>query len=253
MLCMCLFCCGCGKKQKIEDDLSAIQKRGELVVGVKTDAKPFGFYDKDGNLVGYDIDLAHAVAKALLGNENKIKFVPVTPSNRIIKLDEKEVDILIATMSITDQRKQIVNFSTPYYVAGQALMVPKNSDVTSLKKLAGKRVIIVYGSTSERSIRTSIPGVVIIGYKTYPEAFAALKAGKADAMIADDTILLGFADDEDVVLLPKKYSNEPYAIAFRKCDETRTLEIKLDIIINTMIKSGQMAKLQEKWGLSIIK
>lgn len=241
---------GCGKKEAFNDDLTAIQQRGELIVGVKTDTKPFGFYDEKGNLVGYDIDLAKCIAKALLGSEKRIKFVPVTPSNRIMKLDSKEVDILIATMSVTNQRKQVVNFSTPYYVAGQAMLVRENSNVTSLKNLAGKSVIIVFGSTSEKNIRDNVPGVVILGYKTYPEAFAALKAQKADAMIADDTILWGYAlSDKTVKLLPERYSQEPYAIAFRKSEESEKLETKLDIIINTMISSRRLEKLQKKWGI----
>ncbi len=249
---ICLMCSGCGKKNENEsiDTLKEINSRGRIIVGVKTDTKPFGFYDKNGNLTGFDVELSKIIAKSLLGNERKIEFVPVTPSNRLMKLEAKEVDILVATMSITEQRELIVNFSTPYYMAGQAILVNNNSDINSLKQLANKRIIIVFGSTSEKSIRTSVPNAVILGYKTYPQAFRALKAGKADAMIADDTILMNFAlSDKSVKVLPKRYSQEPYAIAFRKSEETKTLETKLDIIISTMISSGQMEELQKKWGI----
>ena len=206
---ICLILCGCGKKKELDDDLSRIYKRDKLIIGVREDAAPFGFKDKNGNFSGYDIDLSKYIAQALLGDENKVEFVPVTASNRIMKLLSGEVDILIATMSITNQRQQILNFSTPYYTAGQAVLVNKSSKASSLGDFEGEKLIIVFGSTSERSLRRNVPEVTVVGYKNYNDAFNALKAGKAEGIVADDTILLGFAlKDKSVRLLPKRYSKE---------------------------------------------
>jgi len=242
--------CGCGKKDAVNDDLFAINQRDKIIIGVREDTKPFGYRDKEGNLKGYDIDLAKSIAKYILGKDDKVEFVPVTASNRIMKLGSKEVDMLIATMSITNQRQQILDFSIPYYIAGQAIMVNSNSDASSLKDFSGKKMIIVFGSTSERNLRRNVPEVNVLGYKTYTEAYKALKEGKADGMIADDTILLGFAlDDPSVKILPKRYSKEPYAIAFRKGEESKRLQTKVNLVIENLQQTGQLNRMQEKWKI----
>ena len=250
LLFLCLICCGCGKKAPAKDDLNAIIQRDKLIVGIRNDAPPFGFKDKDGFTVGYDADLAKLIAKAILGDEKKVEFVPVTASNRILKLNSGEVDCLIATMSITAQRQQILNFSSPYYMAGQAILVKNSSKATSLRDFSGKKLIIVFGSTSERNLRSNVPEVTIIGYKTYQEAYNALKAGKADGIVADDTILLGFStNDKSVKILPKRYSKEPYAVVFRKDEASSNFNSKVDYIIENLQSSGKLNRLQEKWKI----
>lgn len=250
LLFLCLICCGCGKKAPAKDDLNTIIQRDKLIVGIRNDAPPFGFKDKDGFTVGYDADLAKLVAKAILGDEKKVEFVPVTASNRILKLNSGEVDCLIATMSITAQRQQILNFSSPYYMAGQAILVKNSSKASSLRDFSGKKLIIVFGSTSERNLRSNVPEVTIIGYKTYQEAYNALKAGKADGIVADDTILLGFStNDKSVKILPKRYSKEPYAVVFRKDEASSNFNSKVDYIIENLQSSGKLNRLQEKWKI----
>lgn len=250
LLFLCLICCGCGKKAPAKDDLNAIIQRDKLIVGIRNDAPPFGFKDKDGFTIGYDADLAKLVAKAILGDEKKVEFVPVTASNRILKLNSGEVDCLIATMSITAQRQQILNFSSPYYMAGQAILVKNSSKASSLRDFSGKKLIIVFGSTSERNLRSNVPEVTIIGYKTYQEAYNALKAGKADGIVADDTILLGFStNDKSVKILPKRYSKEPYAVVFRKDEASSNFNSKVDYIIENLQSSGKLNRLQEKWKI----
>ena len=230
--------------------MARIYQRDKIIIGVRDDAPPFGFRDKDGNLTGYDIDLAKIIAGNILGNENKVEFVPVTASNRIMKLNSGEVDILIAVMSVTNQRQQILNFSIPYYIAGQAILVKSSSKATSLSDFEGEKLIIVFGSTSERNLRTNVPEVKVIGYKTYTQAYKALKAGKAQGIVADDTILLGFAvNDKSVRLLPKRYSKEPYAVAFRKDEASTKLMNKVNNVVSTLQSTGRLNRLQEKWGI----
>jgi putative glutamine transport system substrate-binding protein len=144
----------------------------------------------------------------------------------------------------------ILDFSVPYYVAGQAILVRNGSTETTLHDFDGKKMIIVFGSTSERNLRENIPGINVIGYKTYTEAYNALKSGKADGMIADDTILLGYAlTDSSVKLLPKRYSQEPYAVVFRKNPQSQQLQNKVSTIIDNAAHSGQLSKMQEQWGI----
>lgn len=250
LLFLCLICCSCGKKSVINDDLTTITQRDRLIVGIRNDAPPFGFKDKNCFTVGYDADLARLIAKGILGDEKKVEFVPVTASNRIMKLNSGEVDCLIATMSITTQRQQFLNFSTPYYMAGQAILVRSSSKATSLRDFTGKKLIIVFGSTSEKNLRSNVPEVTVIGYKTYNDAYNALKNGKADGIVADDTVLLGFStNDKSVKLLPKRYSKEPYAVVFRKDDASINFTNKVNYIVENLQSTGRLNRLQEKWKI----
>lgn len=250
LLFLCLICCSCGKKSVINDDLTTITQRDRLIVGIRNDAPPFGFKDKNGFTVGYDADLARLIAKGILGDEKKVEFVPVTASDRIMKLNSGEVDCLIATMSITTQRQQFLNFSTPYYMAGQAILVRSSSKATSLRDFTGKKLIIVFGSTSEKNLRSNVPEVTVIGYKTYNDAYNALKNGKADGIVADDTVLLGFStNDKSVKLLPKRYSKEPYAVVFRKDDASINFTNKVNYIVENLQSTGRLNRLQEKWKI----
>ncbi|MBQ8459413.1 transporter substrate-binding domain-containing protein [bacterium] len=247
-----LVCTGCGKKQAepMANDLNTIIKRDKIIVGVKTDAYPFGFKDEKGHFSGYDATLARLIARGILGSDKKIEFIPVTASDRMMKLYSGDVDMLIATMSITQKRREILDFSNSYYTAGQAILVNKGSKIRSLQDLNKKRAIIVFGSTSEGSLRTAIPSLEIIGYKTYPEAYKALKRHKADAIVADDTILMGMAlKDESVELLPKKYTKEPYAAAFRKGTESKDLIKAVNKIIEIETRNGNLRKIQESYGI----
>lgn len=247
-----ILLCGCGKKEEVlNDTLTAIKQKDILVVGVKTDTPPFGYLDKNGKNIGFDIDLSKLIAKKILGSPDKVSFVPVNASNRIMKLAAEEVDMVAATMSITPKRQMIMDFSVPYHTAGQAIMVRKDSKISSLLELEGKKAIIVFGSTVEKGLRSNVPNITIIGYKTYPEAFAALKAGKADAMIADDTILLGFVmSDRSVKILPKRYSKEPYAVAFRKSEESKALIDEVNFVLKEAINRGEVRQLKSKWGIN---
>lgn len=250
LLLICLISCGCRKKEAPSDDLAKILKRGKLIVGVRNDTTPFGFKDEKGNLTGYDIDLAKELTRGLLGDESKVEFVPVTASNRILKLDSGEVDILVATMSVTNQRMQIIDFSKPYYIAGQAILVNKDSKASGLSDFFGKRLIIVFGSISEETLKTSVPEVKVIGFKTYPDAYKALKSGKAEGIVSDDTILMDYAQrDKSVRLLPKRYSKEPYAVAVRKSEESQRLLDSIDYIIDNLQSSGKLFRMQEKWNI----
>lgn len=245
------ICCGCGSKPKqTVSTLDIINKRGEIIVGVRTDTFPFGFIDKNGKNAGYDIDIANMIAEEIFNEKGKIKFVPVTSSDRMMKLYSEDVDMIVATTSITPTRMQILDFSDPYYLAGQAILVRSDSKITSLRDLNDKKVIIVFGSTSERSLRNAIPNVGIVGYKTYDEAYNALKQGKAEAIVSDDTILVGYAlKDKSVKLLPRRYTKEPYAVAFRKGAESKELIRIVNYVIGSKRRNGTLRNLQSKYGI----
>lgn len=248
LIMICFILCGCKKQEEpVQDVLSIIKSRDKIIVGVRDDTAPFGFRDNKGNLTGFDVDLAKITAKYLLGSEEKVELVPVTAQNRIMKLNSGEVDILIATMSTTWQRWQLVDFSNPYFIAGQAIMVKKSNPAMGLRALKGKKLSVVYGSTGEENLRKNIPDVEVTGYKNYAEAFQALKAGKVEGIFADDTILYGLANhDNSVKILPARYSEEPYAIAARKENSKELIE-KINYIIENLQNTKQLDKLEKKW------
>lgn len=253
LLLIMVVCSGCAKKAKEEqltNDLENIIKKDELVVGIKTDTYPFGYIDDKGHYAGFDATLARLIARGILGSDKKVKYVSVTSSDRVMKLYSKEVDMLIATMSVTPKRQEIIDFSNPYYVAGQSILVKKGSSIKTLKDLTNKTAIIVFGSTSEQSLRTAIPSLKVIGYKTYSQALKALKDGKADAIVSDNTILLGMQlKDDSVVLLPKRYTKELYAVAFRKGEESKDLIRAVNNVIEIETRNGQLKKIKSSFGI----
>lgn len=247
-ICFVILITGCTKKNDNTDTLDKILQRGKMIVGVKYDTKPFGYMNENQQIVGYDVDLAKYIAKTILEDENKVEFKQVTPSNRILALNSGEVDMIIATMTITNQRKQVIDFSIPYYVAGQAVLVPKNSKISTMSDLNGKRVIIIFGSTAENNLRLIAPDANILGFKTYTSGYNALKEGRADAMTSDDTILIGFTmADNSMKLLPKRYTKEPYAIGFKKGPTSTKLRNRVNFIIEDMRRSGELEQLKSKW------
>lgn len=247
---ICLFMCGCAPAKKSGNDFRMIKKRGRIIVGVRSDTRPFGYRDAKGNLQGFDVDLARAIAKHIFADTHAVELVPVTASNRLSMLTSGRVDILIATMSITDQRQLLVDFSKPYYMAGQAILVKNGRNIATIRQLNGSKIIIVYGSTGEMSIRMNAPEAIVRGYRDYQLAYNALKRGEADAMIADDTILYNLAlDDPSVKILKKRFSKEPYAVALRKGEASAQLKDSINFTIDFLEHSGQLRKMQKKWGI----
>ena len=183
-----------------------------------------------------------------LKNSDKVEFVSVTPSNRMLKVSTGEADIIIAAMTITPQRKEIIDFSIPYDSAGQALLVKSSSKITSMGDLAGENVGVIWGTTAEKNMLNLAPTANIIGFKTYKDAYLALKAGKINAITSDDAILNRFVlDDSEVKLLSKRYSREPYGIGMKKGKSTAKLREVLNEAIKDMQQKNVINRLHKTW------
>ncbi|EZP77307.1 family 3 extracellular solute-binding protein [Parageobacillus genomosp. 1] len=228
--------------------LEKIKKRGKLIVGVKYDLNLFGLKNPEtGKVEGFDIDIAKGLAKKILGDENKIELKEVTSKTRIPMLNNGEIDAIIATMTITEERKKEVDFSDVYFMAGQSLLVKKDSKINSVKDLKkGMTVLTAKGSTSAQNIRKVAPEVNVLEFENYAEAFTALKAGQGDALTTDNALLWGMAkQDPNYRVLDETFSKEPYGIAVRKGDK------ELLQVINEYLKeikeNGEYDKIYEKW------
>ena len=238
-------------KDSTPADIKAIKDRGVLKAGVKVDVPKFGYKDpKTGKIDGFEIDLVKAMAKKILGDENKIDIQGVVAKTRGPLLDNSDVDTVIATFTITEERKKSYNFSDPYYTDGVALMVKKASGIKSLKDLNGKKIGVPQSATTRKALQPEADKLGIkvsfLEFGTYAEVKAALDSGRVDCYSIDAAILFGYLDDS-VVVLPDRYSPQEYGAATKK---TNTALAKvLNDTLNDMKKSGEMDKLLQKWGL----
>lgn len=199
--------------------VAKIKERGKLLVGVKYDTRLFGLKDPaSGNVEGFDIDISKAIAKHILGDENAIELKEVTSKTRIPMLNNGEIDMVVATMTITEERKQEVDFSDVYFQAGQSLLVKKGSPITGIESVTkDTKILGSKGATSIKNIKDKVPGVTVLEFDNYQDAFAALKAGQGDALTTDDAILYGMAaQDENYEVVGEPFTDEPYGIAVQK-------------------------------------
>ncbi|WP_436245698.1 glutamate ABC transporter substrate-binding protein [Paenibacillus sp. LjRoot56] len=228
--------------------LDEIKSRGKVVVGVKYDTKLFGLKNPTGGEVeGFDIDIAKALAKEILGDEKKIELKEVTSKTRIPMLDNKEIDMIVATMTITEERKKQVEFSQVYFKAGQSLLVKKGSPIKSVADVKkGTKVLAVKGATSVANIKAKSPDATILEFDNYQDAFSALKAGQGDTLTTDNAILYGMMEqDKNFEVVGEPFTDEPYGIAMKKGETT--LQAAVNEGLKKLESSGQYAKIYEKW------
>ncbi|WP_342047303.1 glutamate ABC transporter substrate-binding protein [Bacillus sp. OTU530] len=255
--CLLIALVGCGSAKETstketsneaQNALEKIKKRDKLIVGVKYDTNLFGLKNPStGKVEGFDIDIAKALAKKILGDESKVELKEVTSKTRIPMLKNGDIDMIIATMTITEERKQEVDFSDVYFKAGQALLVKKGSNIKGIDDIKkGTTVLAVKGSTSAVNIRQKAPEATVLEFENYSEAFQALKAGQGDALTTDNSILLGMQkQDPNYVIAGDIFTDEPYGIAVKK-GETELLQAVNDFL-KEYNASGEYDKLYEKW------
>jgi putative glutamine transport system substrate-binding protein len=227
--------------------LRKIQDRGKIVVGVKFDVPMFGLLNPATNKVeGFDVDIAKEIASAIFGDPEAVEFKEAVSKNRIPFLQDGTVDIIISTMTINAEREQQIDFSVVYYLAGQSLLVPKNSAITGIQDLAGKKVGTAKGSTSEKNIRAKAPQADVQLYDGYAEAVAAMDAGRLDAVTTDDNILIGFQSKEPDKwkLVGGQFTKEPYGIGIAK-GHPELVEVVNNVVKN-LKASGKWKEIYKK-------
>ena len=182
-----------GEKSGVE----AIKEAGVVKIGVFSDKPPFGFVDEKGENQGYDIYLAKRIAKDLLGDESKIEFVLVEAANRVEFLQSNKVDIILANFTVTDERKEKVDFATPYMKVSLGVVSPDGTPIKSVEDLKGKQLIVNKGTTAETYFTKNHPDIELIKYEQNTEAFAALKDGRGAALAHDNTLLFAWARENE--------------------------------------------------------
>ena len=240
---------GCGTKNITKQDtLEKVETSQKIVWGVKYDTKLFGLMDIESRKVeGFDIDIAKALTKEILGEDGEAEFVEVTSKTRIPLLKNGNIDAIIATMTISEERKKQVDFSDVYFDAGQSLLVNKKSSIKGIEDLdESTTVLAVKGSTSAENIRKHAPEAKVLELENYAEAFTALQSGQGDAMTTDNSILLGMsAENPQYVLAGDKFTDEPYGIALNK--EQTNFQEALNKGLSEIKKNGEYNKIYKKW------
>lgn len=231
-----------------DDAMAQIKARGKIVVGVKADYPPFGFLKGDKN-VGLEIDLLHRIAKDMLGDANAIEFVPVVSANRFQYLNTGKVDFLFSTVTITEPRKLVVDFSEPYMKSGWQILVPaKNTTIHDAPDLKGKTVVVVPGSTGEAGISKMVPDAQLLKLAQTSEALQAVDQGRADAFLQDAALLAGLEQNyRQYKVVGKSYDDMPIGAACRKGDNAPCQFISKEIAKFT--KDGTMKKEYQLWLL----
>ena len=167
--------------------LDEIKKSGKIKIGVFSDKNPFGYVDENGKVQGYDVYFAKRIAKDLLGSEDAVDFVYVEAASRVEYLKSAKVDITLANFTVTDERKEQVDFALPYMKVALGIVSPQKAEITDVNQLKGKKLIVVKGTTAETYFSKNYPDVTLVKFDEYQEAYDALLDGRGDAFSTDNT------------------------------------------------------------------
>ena len=250
---------------EVDPDVQAIIDRGVLRVGVKNAVIGFGFQDTlTGEYSGMEIDLATALAEEL-GVE--VEFTTVTAATRTELLDSGDIDCVLATFTITEERKESWDFTTPYYTDHVTVLVEDSSGIKTLADLEGKLVGVSSGSTSARALTSAMieagvidganfdketfdaatwkEGVSFQQFDDYPGISTALAAGQVDAFCVDKSILANYKTD-DRSFIDASFSPQDYGVATKKGSE---LSAKVEELITGWLADGTIDAMIAEWGL----
>lgn len=173
--------------------LDEIKKSGKIKIGVFSDKNPFGYVDENGKVQGYDVYFAKRIAKDLLGSEDAVDFVYVEAASRVEYLKSAKVDITLANFTVTDERKEQVDFALPYMKVALGIVSPQKAEITDVNQLKGKKLIVVKGTTAETYFSKNYPDITLVKFDEYQEAYDALLDGRGDAFSTDNTEVLAWA------------------------------------------------------------
>ena len=237
---------GCQNKQN-QNVYKEVKSSKTINWGVKAYTPLFGAMSiRTGKIQGFEVDLAEALTHKMLGKNAKANFVTTTANTKIQLLKNRNIDAAIAAMTITPERKKEVDFSKPYFPAGQSLLVANDSKIKNVRQLNGKKVLAVKGTTAVDAVHKFAPKASVIQYDDYGQAFAALKAGQGEAFTTDNGILAGIArDNPGYKLVGGTFTNQPYGIAVNKGQGE--MANKINQALTELEKDGTYDRIVRKW------
>ncbi|MGH1428788.1 MAG: transporter substrate-binding domain-containing protein [Arenicella sp.] len=226
-----------------------IMERGEIVVGVKSDTKPWGFLNSSGELIGMEVDMAKEVADKL---GVKLKLVGVQSSNRMQFLEQGKIDLMIATMSDRDDRRKIVGVALPnYYSSGTNVMAPKALKFTDWNQLKGKTICGKQGAFYNKIIEDRYAAKVV-AYSGNAEAKQALRDRKCVGWVYDDSVIaadLASGQYSEFEMPFKTEDDNPWALAVPVAEKDSIFGLFMSGIQYNWHRTGALVSLEKKWGI----
>lgn len=243
-----LVACGSGSANMAAgaDLLSKVRQTGTLKVAITQANPPWNFLDSSGNPAGYDVDVAHELAKRL--GVGEVEFVPSNFQSFIEGVRANRFDIVIAGQTITEERAREVGFSIPYQVNGISIFVPgKSSDVANVEQLAGKTVGVSAGTTQEEFARTKVPGAQVKTYQNATLGLIDLARSNADAMLVSRFQGAYLAAQNKLAVKPvgPLLESEVNGMSFRK--DAGAFKGAVDQALTDMINDGTLTAISQRW------
>lgn len=227
--------------------MQAIRNRGRLIVGLDIGSNLFSFRDPiSGQISGFDVDIAGEVARDIFGSPSQVEYRILSSAERVTALQKSQVDVVVKTMSITCERRKLVNFSTVYLTANQRILTSRDSAIRQAADLPGKRVCVAKGTTSLRRVREIAPAPIIVSVVNWADCLVALQQRQVDAVSTDDTILAGLmAQDPYLHIVGPNMGQEPYGIGI-KLDNAALVRF-VNGTLERIRRDGTWNTLYRKW------
>lgn len=258
---------GCGSssnesttsESKEDTSLTDVQSAGYFTLGLDADFAPMGFTDDNGEIVGFDIDLAKAVGEKM-GVDVEVK--PIDWDSKDMELSSGKIDVIWNGFSITDERRQEVLFSNPYLSTKQSIVVKKGSDITKKADLAGKKIALQDGSTSEDALKADTATYESVGddnisrFKENSQVLMEVDSGRADAAVIDEVFVRYYLQKENLLdkytVLEEGFDEEDYGVGGRKGDYA--LMEAINKALDECKADGTTSEISQKWfGEDLIK
>ncbi|MFZ7202187.1 cysteine ABC transporter substrate-binding protein [Avibacterium avium] len=195
LLAVSLTACNDNESNSAQNRLQQLQKADSVRIGVFSDKPPFGYVDNQGKSQGFDVEIAKAIGKDLLGDENKVQYVLVEAANRVEYLQSNKVDIILANFTVTSARKEVVDFAKSYMQVALGVVSKDGAVITDINQLEGKTLLVNKGTTADAYFSKHYPNIKLLKFEQNTETFEALRDGRGDALAHDNTLLFAWAKE----------------------------------------------------------
>ncbi|WP_346292486.1 transporter substrate-binding domain-containing protein [Sphaerothrix gracilis] len=230
-------------------ELSEIEARGHLIVGVKDNRQPLGFRDATGELVGFEIDIARRLAAEIFDDPDALVLQPLPNLERLPAVLEDRVDIAIAAVTVTEARSRVVSFSFPYYFDGTGF-VTRRSDILALDDLQRRAIAVLDGSSAISALRYILPTSPLVPATSYQQARQLLQQEQAVAFAGDISVLAGWVQEQpEYRLLPGAISAEPLAVVMPKGTQFDQLRRLVNTALYRWCREDWLDERADYWAL----
>lgn len=233
--------------------MATLSEQGSIKIGTKFDQPLFGLQAPSGEPQGFDVEIGKIIASELGIAEGDIEWVETVSENRESYIENGTVDIVVATYTINDERKEIIDFAGPYFNAAQMIMVRADEEeIQGPDDLAGKNVCSVEGSTPAANMEENYPDAELKLFAAYSDCLEPLRNGQVDALTTDNVILSGYVSEspDDFKLVGEGFTEEPYGIGLKKGDDDfRTF---INDVLETSYEDGRWAEAFESTAGAVL-